>query len=110
MYGDVNRLHVFKGSLALIVFDYHNIFYICEMKEYGVAESWTKKYIPMDRFCYFYGCIDNGELLFQNVNGLVSTFDPESLNKNIFAIEAAYWVGCTCNANSMESLILLEGE
>ncbi|KAK7829751.1 hypothetical protein CFP56_028906 [Quercus suber] len=81
---------------------------VCEMKEYGVAESWTKKCIPMDSFSYFYGCTNNGELLFQNANGLVSTFDPESLNKNIFAIEAASWVRGT--ANSMESLILLDGE
>ncbi|XP_075636914.1 F-box protein At3g07870-like [Castanea sativa] len=109
------QLHVFKGSLALIVFDYNNIMhynntiYICEMKEYGVAESWTKKYIPIG-FSYFYGCTVNGELLFKNANGLVSTFDPESLNKNIFAIEAASWVGRTCTANSMESLILLDGE
>ena len=103
------QLHAFKGSLALIVSDYINIIHIWEMKEYGVAESWTKKCIPMDYFSYFYGCTNNGELLFQNANGLVSTFDPESLNKNIFAIEAASWVGCTCTANSMESLILLDG-
>jgi hypothetical protein len=35
------------------------------------------------------------------------SFDPESLNKNILAIEDAQWVGYT--PNSMESLVLLDG-
>jgi hypothetical protein len=45
---------VFKGSLALIVFghalvDNSGICQICVMKEYGVAEFWTKKIVPMEQ-------------------------------------------------------------
>uniref|UniRef100_A0A7N2RE12 Uncharacterized protein n=2 Tax=Quercus lobata TaxID=97700 RepID=A0A7N2RE12_QUELO len=79
------------------------------MEEYGVAESWTKKYsVPMIRgsVVNFYGCTDNGELLIKNATGLIS-FDPESRNQNFLAIEDADWVGFT--ANSMKSLILLDG-
>jgi hypothetical protein len=57
------------------------------MREYGVVESWTKKCVPVDWVQWnFYGCTDNGELLIENATGLVS-FDPESLNENILAIE-----------------------
>ncbi|KAK7845836.1 f-box protein [Quercus suber] len=79
------------------------------MEEYGVAESWTRKYtVPMIRveFVNFYGCTDNGELFIKNATRLIS-FDPESQKQNILAIEDADWVGFT--ANSMESLILLDG-
>ena len=57
---------------------------------------------------HFYGNgrTDNGELLIKTATGLVS-IDPESQNQNILAFEDADWVGCT--ANSMESLILLDG-
>ena len=106
------QLEVYKGSLALIVFchDPVNRGCICliwEMEEYGVAESWTwtKKCITMDSFYSCYGCIDNGEILIKNANGLVS-FDPEN-HQNIFAIEDARWADYT--ANSMESLVLLDG-
>ena len=51
----------------------------------------------------FYGCTDNGELLIEKADELVS-FDPESLNENILAIEAIDYT-----ANSMESLVLLDG-
>uniref|UniRef100_A0A7N2RB33 F-box domain-containing protein n=1 Tax=Quercus lobata TaxID=97700 RepID=A0A7N2RB33_QUELO len=58
-------------------------------------------------FCWlFYGCTDKGELLIKNATGLIS-FDPENQKQNILAIEDADWVGFT--ANSMESLILLNG-
>ena len=50
--------------------------------------------------------MDNGELLIEKADKLVS-FDPESLNENILAIEDPKWVGYT--ANSMESLALLDG-
>uniref|UniRef100_A0A2N9GBY4 Pectinesterase inhibitor domain-containing protein n=1 Tax=Fagus sylvatica TaxID=28930 RepID=A0A2N9GBY4_FAGSY len=46
---------------------------------------------------------DNGELLIEKADELVS-FDPESLNENILAIEAIDYT-----ANSMESLVLLDG-
>ena len=52
-----------------------------------------------------YGCTDHGEILIKNANGLVS-FDPEN-HQNIFAIEDARWADYT--ANSMESLVLLDG-
>ena len=79
------------------------------MEEYGVAESWTRKYmVQMDWFWdgHFFGFAVNGELLIKNAFGLVS-IDLESQNQSIFAIEGADWVGST--TNSMESLILLDG-
>uniref|UniRef100_A0A7N2R7G6 Uncharacterized protein n=1 Tax=Quercus lobata TaxID=97700 RepID=A0A7N2R7G6_QUELO len=80
---------------------------IWEMKEYGVAESWTwtKKCITMNPFDSCYGGTDNGEILINNANRLVS-FNPEN-HQNIFAIEDACWADYT--ANSMESLVLLDG-
>ncbi|KAK4562056.1 hypothetical protein RGQ29_004782 [Quercus rubra] len=107
------ELAVFKGSLAVFIYtdDHWGVFcHIWVMEEYGVAESWIKKYmVPMILNSHFYGngCTDNGELLIKTATGLVS-IDPESRNQNILAFEDADWVGCT--ANSMESLILLDGE
>ncbi|XP_065629068.1 F-box/kelch-repeat protein At3g06240 isoform X1 [Quercus suber] len=106
------ELAVFKGSLAVFIYtdDLSDVFcHIWVMEEYGVAESWIEKYmVPMILNSHFYcnGCTDNGELLIKTATGLVS-IDPESRNQNILAIEDADWVGCT--ANSMESLILLDG-
>ena len=54
----------------------------------------------------FFGCTNNGELLIKNATGLVS-IDPESQNQNILTIEDANWVAFS--ANSMESLVLLDG-
>ena len=56
----------------------------------------------------FYGCTDNGELLIEKADELVS-FDPESLNENVLAIEATDWMGYDYTANSMDSLVLLDG-
>jgi F-box interacting protein len=110
-YSDFEHLAMIKGSLALIVFStvIDKILGICQiwvMREYGVVESWTKKWILINWFHRSWGCTDNGELLIENANGLFS-FDPESLNENILAIEDLKWVGYT--ANSMESLALLDG-
>ncbi|XP_065620408.1 F-box/kelch-repeat protein At3g06240 isoform X2 [Quercus suber] len=107
------ELAVFKGSLAVFIYtdDHWGVFcHIWVMEEYGVAESWIKKYmVPMILNSHFYGngCTDNGELLIKTAIGLVS-IDPESRSQNILAIEDADWVGYA--ANSMESLILLDGE
>ncbi|XP_050263049.1 uncharacterized protein LOC126707449 [Quercus robur] len=79
------------------------------MEEYGVPESWTRKFvIPMKwvRWEHFFGCTNNGELLINNATGLVS-IDPESQNQNILAIEDANWVAFSA---SMESLVLLDGD
>ena len=76
------------------------------MKEYGVVESWTKICVPVKFFGNFCGCTDIDELLYNNDTKLVS-LDPESLNENIIAIEDVEWEGYT--ANSMESLVLLDG-
>uniref|UniRef100_A0A2N9EFG7 F-box domain-containing protein n=1 Tax=Fagus sylvatica TaxID=28930 RepID=A0A2N9EFG7_FAGSY len=68
-------------------------------------------WLPMKsimRFSCFYGCMDNGELLIEKADELVS-FDPESLNENVLAIEATDWMGYNYTANSMDSLILLDG-
>ncbi|XP_030944110.1 F-box/kelch-repeat protein At3g23880-like [Quercus lobata] len=113
------QVAVFKGSLAIIVFS-HNFLnlgipggclcHIWVMEEYGVADSWTRKFlVPLSDWVWeplFYGCTDNGELLIKNDSGLVS-IDPESRNQNILAIEDSNWVGFS--ANSMESLVLLDG-
>ena len=106
------QLVVFKGSLAVFVFVHGRRGILCHiwvMEEYGVAESWTRKYmVPMIWVWegYFFGCTDNSELLIKNATGLVS-IDPKSPNQNILAIEDADWMGFA--ANSMESLILLDG-
>ncbi|KAL4616413.1 hypothetical protein ACB092_07G197100 [Castanea dentata] len=107
----VTQLALFKGSLALFVFSDSIWGALCNiwvMEEYGVAESWTRKYtLPIIWNNHFYGCTDNGEVLIKDATGLIS-FDPESRKQNILAIEDADWVGFT--ANSMESLILLDGK
>ncbi|KAL4616305.1 hypothetical protein ACB092_07G189400 [Castanea dentata] len=46
------------------------------MEEYGVPESWTRKFvIPMEwvRRGHFFGCTNNGELLIKNATGLQLT-------------------------------------
>ncbi|KAK9987676.1 hypothetical protein SO802_027915 [Lithocarpus litseifolius] len=104
---------LFKGSLAVFVLSNDHRGILCHiwfMKEYGVAESWTKKCrVQTDWLCNgdFFGCTNNGELLIKNATGLVS-IDPESQNQNILAIEDANWVAFS--ANSMESLVLLDGD
>ena len=103
---------LFKGSLAVFVLSNDHQGILCHvwfMKEYGVAESWTKKYrVQTDWLCNgdFFGSTNNGELLIKNATGLVS-IDSESQNQNILAIEDANWVAFS--ANSMESLVLLDG-
>ncbi|XP_075674267.1 F-box/kelch-repeat protein At3g06240-like [Castanea sativa] len=107
------ELAVFKGSLAVFVFVHGRRDILCHiwvMEEYGVAESWTRKYLVPKNWVsdgYFYGCTDNAELLIESGTTLVS-IDPESQNQNILAIEDADWMRFT--ANSMESLILLDGD
>ncbi|KAL4607522.1 hypothetical protein ACB092_09G180800, partial [Castanea dentata] len=60
------HLAVFKGLLALIVIEKKSkICHIWMMKEYGVAESWIKKSVPMKEDLWFLGFTFNGELLIQ---------------------------------------------
>ncbi|XP_030945207.1 F-box/kelch-repeat protein At3g23880-like isoform X1 [Quercus lobata] len=112
------KLAVYKGLPAKFGFahDFGNVgngrvlCHVWVMEEYGVPESWTRKFvIPMKwvRWEHFFGCTNNGELLIKNATGLVS-IDPESQNQNILAIEDANWVAFS--ANSMESLVLLDGD
>ena len=111
------KLAVYKGLPADFVFahDLGNerggriLCHIWVMEKYGVAKSWTRKFvIPMEwvQIGHFFGCTNNGELLIKNATGLVS-IDSESQNQNILAIEDAHWV--VFSANSMESLVLLDG-
>uniref|UniRef100_A0A7N2MYS3 F-box domain-containing protein n=1 Tax=Quercus lobata TaxID=97700 RepID=A0A7N2MYS3_QUELO len=115
---NIPKLAVHKGLPANFVFAHdlgneRNGSVLCHvwvMEEYGVPESWTRKFvIPMEWVCmgHFFGCTNNGELLIKNATGLVS-FDLESQNQNILAIEDANWVAFS--ANSMESLVLLDGD
>ncbi|KAL4616304.1 hypothetical protein ACB092_07G189300 [Castanea dentata] len=109
------NLAVYKGLPANFVFahDLGNmrrggvLCHVWVMEECAVAKSWTRKFvIPMELVHRFFGCTNNGELLINNATGLVS-IDPESQNQNILAIEDANWVAFS--ANSMESLVLLDG-
>ncbi|KAK7824319.1 f-box protein [Quercus suber] len=82
------HLAVFKGLLALIVLEEKsNICHIWMMKEYGVAESWIKKSVPMKEVVRFLGFTVNGELLIQKFNPFRTlSFHPESLNEKILEI------------------------
>uniref|UniRef100_A0A7N2R6E2 F-box domain-containing protein n=2 Tax=Quercus lobata TaxID=97700 RepID=A0A7N2R6E2_QUELO len=109
--GFSQNLTVFKGSLALIVFGKarvrnSNKCHIWVMKEYGVVKSWTQKSLAVGWVDSFYGCTDDGELLIEKRNGLLLSFDPESLKKNSLGFQFPTWVGFT--SNFMESLVLLE--
>ena len=99
-------LVVFEGSLALIAFSKGNRCRIWAMREYGVFESWTKKVVSLDWVDSFYGCTDNCELLIEDRDGFVSSFDPESLKTNSLGIQFPSWVGYTTNL--LESLVLME--
>ncbi|XP_075639057.1 F-box/kelch-repeat protein At3g06240-like isoform X2 [Castanea sativa] len=105
-------LTVFKGSLAYIILSNHRatvgiMCHLWVMKEYGVAESWTRKCVPIDWCHHFHGCTDNGELLITICTGLIS-IDPENLLQNSLITEFNIrWV-CYA-ANSIESLVLLDG-
>ena len=105
-------LTVFKGSLAyIIISDYLAtggiMCHLWVMKEYGVAESWTRKCVPIDWFHHFHGCTDTGELLIKICMGLIS-IDPENLLQNSLIMESNIrWAGYA--ANSIESLVLLDG-
>ncbi|KAL4607538.1 hypothetical protein ACB092_09G182300 [Castanea dentata] len=105
-------LTVFKGSLAYIIISNHLatggiMCHLWLMKEYGVAESWTRKCVPIDWCHHFHGCTDNGELLIKICTGLIS-IDPENLLQNSLITEFNIrWV-CYA-ANSIESLVLLDG-
>ena len=106
------RLAVFKGSLAVVAFgkgldEVSNICHICVMREYGVAESWTKKRVPINSVKNFYGCTDNGELLIETQDGRVVSFDPDSLNENRLGIRSPGWLRYT--TDFMESLVLVDG-
>jgi hypothetical protein len=106
--GRFERLVVFKGSLALIVFGYalvdnRGICQIWVMKEYGVAEFWTKNSVPMERVPNFLGTV-NGEFLIEKLSQIHS-FEHESVNKKILRIPRTRAMIYT---NSIaESLVLL---
>uniref|UniRef100_A0A7N2R4P1 F-box associated domain-containing protein n=1 Tax=Quercus lobata TaxID=97700 RepID=A0A7N2R4P1_QUELO len=87
-------LTVFKGLLALIVFNCEteqtDICHIWVMREYGVVESWTKISVPIEGVARFFGCTVKGELVMgKRSPSQIFSFDPESLNEEILAIPAA---------------------
>nr|XP_023922047.1 F-box protein At3g07870-like [Quercus suber] len=102
------HLAVFKGLLALIVLEEKsNICHIWMMKEYGVAESWIKKSVPMKEVVRFLGFTVNGELLIQKFNPFRTlSFHPESLNEKILEIPG---YKCMYTDFLVESLLLLDG-
>ena len=110
------HLVVFKGLLALIVFEQSGICYIWLMQEYGLVESWTKRHIPIKGIDVFFGCTVNGEFLITKYSPYgrflscdpkrIILPDPESLNeKKILGIPGS--AGVTYTANLMENLVLL---
>uniref|UniRef100_A0A2N9HQ52 F-box associated beta-propeller type 1 domain-containing protein n=1 Tax=Fagus sylvatica TaxID=28930 RepID=A0A2N9HQ52_FAGSY len=109
-------LVLFKRCLAFVVFGYDAdehadercyARHIWVMKEYGVAESWTKIIVPReDELACFLGCTYDGELLIEKYSdSWIVSFDPESLNKKILRIPPP--VGMIYTANFVESLALL---
>ena len=106
------RLAMFKGSLALIVFgedlvEMSDICHIWVMKEYGVVESWARKSVPMKQVAEFFSCTTNGELLIERLTPYQSfLFDPESLNEKILRIPMPECIIYT--PNFVESLVLLD--
>ncbi|XP_050242325.1 F-box protein At3g07870-like [Quercus robur] len=106
------RLAMFKGSLALIVFgedlvEMSDICYIWVMKEYGVVESWARKSVPMKQVAEFFSCTTNGELLVERFTPYQSfLFDPDSLNEEILNIPMPECIIYT--PNFVESLVLLD--
>ncbi|KAL4607345.1 hypothetical protein ACB092_09G166700 [Castanea dentata] len=106
------RLAMFRGSLALIVFgedllEMSDICHIWVMKEYGVVESWARKSVPMKRVAEFFSCTINGELLIERLTPYQSfLFDPESLNEKILSIPMPECMIYT--PNFVESLVLLD--
>ena len=106
----IDRLAVFKGSLALFVCGAGldgdiDICYIWVMREYGVVESWTKISVPLDSLRMFFGCTDSGELLINRIGRGFVSYDPESLNENNLGIQSPPWLSYT--ADLMENLVLL---
>ena len=106
------RLAMFKGSLALIVFgedlvEMSDRCYIWMMKEYGVVESWARKSVPMKQVAEFFSCTINGELLVERFTPYQSfLFDPDSLNEEILNIPMPECMIYT--PNFVESLVLLD--
>jgi F-box interacting protein len=104
-------LVLFKRCLAFLVFGYDvdehcYARHIWVMKEYGVAESWTKISVPREELACFLGCTYNGELLIEKYSdSRIVSFDLESLNKKILRIPPP--VGIIYTANFVESLALL---
>ena len=107
-------LTILKGSLALIVIgdaqiDWSGVCHIWVMTEYGVAKSWTKKCVPMDKHAKFLSCTINGELLIRryDLKVRIVSFDPESLKEEVLRIPDPRDVIYT--TNFVESLVLLDG-
>ncbi|XP_023907625.1 F-box protein At3g07870 isoform X1 [Quercus suber] len=106
------RLAMFKGSLALIVFgedlvEKSDRCHIWVMKEYGVVESWARKSVPLKQVAEFFSCTINGELLIEKFTPYQSfLFDPESLNEKILSIPMPECMIYT--PNFVESLVLLD--
>jgi F-box interacting protein len=106
----IERLAVFKGSLALISYKivvHTQAFNIWVMRDYGVVESWTKKVVKLENVTGFFGCSSSGELMITKYYDPVLTFsfDPESRKEN----ELGFEVPEAYTANFMESLVLLNG-
>uniref|UniRef100_A0A2N9EPZ4 F-box associated beta-propeller type 3 domain-containing protein n=1 Tax=Fagus sylvatica TaxID=28930 RepID=A0A2N9EPZ4_FAGSY len=106
----IERLAVFKGSLALIsykIVGHTQAFNIWVMRDYGVVESWTKKVVKLENVTGFFGCSSSGELMITKYYDPVLTFsfDPESRKEN----ELGFEVPEAYTANFMESLVLLNG-
>ena len=114
-----DQLAVLKGSLALINFGQcagvdNELHEIWVMRDYGVAESWTQKVVPLLNFKSIFGCMGSDELMISSVRPFSSDrfflFDLESLNENNLRIEDLGIENISLEhytTDLMESLVLL---
>ena len=82
--------------------------------DYGVAESWTQKVVPLVKFKSIFGCMGNDKLMISSIRPFSYNrfflFDLESLNENNLRIEDLGIENILLEhytTNLMESLILL---
>ena len=105
--------------MALLAFgeslnEFREVCLIWAMREYDVAESWTKIIVPFTRCVeQVHGCTSNDELLLETTDNFLISFDPKSQNKNNllpnsiwkYQISTSTWMDYI--ANFMESLVFL---
>ncbi|XP_030963634.1 F-box protein CPR1-like [Quercus lobata] len=112
---DYVRISVTGGSLSLLCHDpLENTMKCCSiwvMKEYGVADSWTKHFTVDFNRGLLLGLQKNGNILVETeLAGLllhqISSYDPESRQIKNLGISGRQFMFCV--ENYMENLVLLD--